>query len=73
MVGTMPASHFKHLPNAFLVNTMILKLYALDKKAVHFLEGRVQKPQARKLSVGGVPPPWGLHGRNFSEKLAEKR
>ena len=32
----------------------------------------VQKPQARKLSVGGVPPPRGLHGREFSEKLAEK-
>ena len=36
-------------------------------------KGRVQKPQARKLSVGGVPPsPRGLHGREFSEKLAEK-
>ena len=36
-------------------------------------KGRVQKPQARKLSVGGgVPPPRGLHGRDFSEKLTEK-
>ena len=35
-------------------------------------KGRVQKPQARKLSVGGVPPPQGLHGQDFSEKLAEK-
>ena len=36
-------------------------------------KGRVQKPQARKLSVGGVPPPRprGLHGRDFSKKLAE--
>ena len=31
-------------------------------------KGRVQKPQARKLSV----PPRGLHGRDFSEKLTEK-
>ena len=35
-------------------------------------KGRFQNPQARKLSVGGVPPPRGLHGREFSEKLAEK-
>ena len=36
-------------------------------------KGRVQKPQARKLSVGGVPPPRprGLHGRDFSKKLME--
>ena len=37
----------------------------------HLAKGRFQKPQARKLSVGGVPPR-GLHGREFSEKLAEK-
>ena len=39
---------------------------------VYIDKGRCQKPQARKLSVGGVTPPRGLHGREFSEKLAEK-
>ena len=39
-------------------------------------EGRVQKPQARKLSVGGVPPPGPPRTRIFrkvsGKKLTEK-
>ena len=36
------------------------------------LKGRVQKPQARKLSVGGYPPPRGLHGQDFFRKVNGK-
>ena len=51
-----------------------LKLKAVAAAGEEYVsKGRCQKPQARKLSVGGVPaPPRGLHGREFSEKLAEK-
>ena len=36
-------------------------------------EGRVQKPQARKLSVGGVPPPPGPPRTRFCRKVSGKK
>ena len=58
------------IPAPVMTNGLHFPAYRLNLLTAP--KGRCQKPQARKLSVGGVPPPRGLHGREFSEKLAEK-
>ena len=37
-----------------------------------YTKGSRQNPQSQKKSVKGVPPPRGLHGPDFFEKLTEK-
>ena len=59
---------------AYIISVLYIRPEIMFSGVFQFMLGKVSKtPGTETFRWGGTPPPpWGLHGREFSEKLAEK-